>query len=315
MNERIDFTTTLVEVAHLYYEENLSQQEIASRLNVSRSLIALYIKKAREKGIVSIKIIDPLNDLAQIATQLSEKYQLKFVKVIPSAHNSPPLTRRALGNAVANYLDEYLEDKDVLGLGWGRTIMEIASLVAPAKPRRVDVVPLLGESGYTGTYSQLNQIVLQVARSFGGSPYFLLAPVLVGTPDLRDSLLHDEVARQVVERWNRLDVVCVGIGVIPPVEGQIVYVGEENVPKLVQQDIVGDICARYFNQKGNFIIDQYNDRLLGVGLNQLRKTRTVIAVAEGAEKANATLGALRTQLISNLFIDETLAHILLAEPI
>ncbi len=51
---RPDLLATLVEVAHLYYEENLSQQEIADRLNVSRSLIALYLKKPENR--VSFKL-------------------------------------------------------------------------------------------------------------------------------------------------------------------------------------------------------------------------------------------------------------------
>src|SRR5271157_452493 len=96
MNERLDLTTTLVEVAHFYYEENLSQQEIADRLNVSRSLIALYIKKARDQGIVRIEIVDPKNNLESVSAQSQEKLSLHHVSVVPSAHNSLTLTRRAL---------------------------------------------------------------------------------------------------------------------------------------------------------------------------------------------------------------------------
>ncbi len=315
MSERIDLATTLVEVAHYYYEENLSQHEIAEKLKVSRSLIALYIKKAREQGIVRIEIVDPKNNLPQLDAQIREKFQLSTVHVVPSAHKSATLTRRALGNAVAAYLDQRLEDGSVLGLGYGRTIMEVAALLAPGRPRRVDVVPLQGESGYTGTYSQLNQIVLQVAKSFCGSPYFLLAPVLVGTPELRDALLNDATARMVVERWDRLDVACVGIGAIPPAEGQIVYIGEENIRRLVEQDTVGDISSRYFNRKGEFIQDEYAGRLLGVSLEQFRRSTTVVAVAGGVEKSNAVLGALRTRLITSLFVDEALAQVLLSEPV
>lgn len=313
MSERTDLTATLVEVAHLYFEENLSQQEIADRLGVSRSLIALYIKKAREQGIVRIEIIDPKNNLDNLACRVAEKFKLAITHVTASAHNSVALTRRALGNAVAHFLDERLHDGDVLGLGWGRTILEVANLLAPARPRRVDVVPLLGESGYTGSYTQLNQIVLQAAKSFSGTPYFLLAPILVGTRELRDALIRDVVARQVVALWERLTIACVGIGAVPPTEGQVVYIGEENIPSLVAQDLVGDICARYFTRKGDFPSFEFYDRILGVDLEQLRQARIVVAVAGGAEKATAVRAALRTGLISALFIDEALAQILLMD--
>ena len=313
MNERLDLTTTLVEVAHYYYEEDLSQQEIADRLNVSRSLIALYIKKARDQGIVRIEIVDPKNNLRGIGARLQQKYGLHHASVVPSAHNSLTLTRRALGNAAARFVDEILRDGDVFGLGWGRTMMELANLMAPARPKRIDVIPLQGESSYTGSFTQLNQVVLQVARAYSGTPYFLLVPILVGTRSLRDALLQDAVAIPVVERWENLSVACVGIGSVPPAEGQIVYIGEENISKLIKADTIGDICARYFDRQGRFINAEHNDRIISVSLSQLHKARHVVAVAGGAEKASAVVGALRTHLISDLFVDESLAQVLLME--
>ncbi|MDR3575883.1 MAG: sugar-binding domain-containing protein [Anaerolineaceae bacterium] len=311
MNERIDLPSTLIEVAHYYYDENLSQQEIADRLNVSRSLIALYIKKAHDQGIVRIEIVDPKNNLDGISLRVQKKYELKKVAVVPGAHHSLALTRRALGSVAAHFVDEILQDGDIFGLGWGRTMMEMGSLMAPARPKQIDVIPLLGESGCTGSYTQLNQQVLQIARFYNATPYFLLAPILVGTSSLRDALLQDATALQVVKRWENLQVACVGIGSFPPAEGQVIYTGEENTAKLVQLDAVGDICARYFDSQGNFINAEQNDRMIGVSLFQLQKARHVVAVAGGAEKAIAVAGALRTHLITDLVIDESLAQLLI----
>lgn len=50
---------TLVQVDRMYYDENLPQQNIADRLGVSRSLIAHYLKRARDAGIVRIQIVEP----------------------------------------------------------------------------------------------------------------------------------------------------------------------------------------------------------------------------------------------------------------
>ncbi len=310
MNERNDLITTLVQVAHLYYEDGLSQQEIADRLSVSRSLIALYVKKAREQGIVRIEVVDPRNSCDNLATQLQDKFKLHHVIVVPSSHNSSALTRRALGSAVAAYLDRRLLDGDVLGLGWGRTISEVSTLLAPGRPRRIDVVPLLGESGYTGSYTQMNQIILQTARSFNGKAFFLLAPMLVGSSALRNALMGDDGSRSVTERWDRLTVACVGIGAVPPVDEQVVYIGEENITGLVDCGAVGDICARYFDHAGKFLDLEMNDRMVGVSLDQLKKAGSVIAVAGGVQKASAVVAALRTQVITSLFVDEALAQVL-----
>jgi len=46
----------------------------------------------------------------------------------------------------------------------GPTISEVVKLLAPSKPRRIEVVPLLGESSFTGSYTQLNQLVLNFSN-------------------------------------------------------------------------------------------------------------------------------------------------------
>lgn len=46
----------LIEVARLYYYDNLKQQEIADRLNIPRSSISRILSKAHKEGIVEIII-------------------------------------------------------------------------------------------------------------------------------------------------------------------------------------------------------------------------------------------------------------------
>jgi deoxyribonucleoside regulator len=315
MDNQGNVASNLVEVARLYYENEMSQQEIADRLGVSRSLIALYLKKAREQGIVRFSIVDPQDHNQDLAMHICEAFELHRVSVVPSSHNSDLLTRRSIASAVARYLEGHLQDGDVIGLGWGRTTIEISNLLAPSRPVNIDVVPLLGESGssYTGSYSQVNQIIMQSARSFNGRPHFLLAPLLVSNAALRQQLCRDASIQPTTQLWNQLDYACMGIGSIPPSPGQVVYIGEENVEAFAQNGAVGDICARYFDINGNYIQAPLNERLIGIDVEQLRKTKRVIAAASGIEKAKATIAVLRSKIITDLFVDEELANAMLEE--
>jgi deoxyribonucleoside regulator len=310
-----NMNVSMAQIAHLYYEEDLSQQEIADQLGVSRSLVALYLKKAREQGIVRFTIIDPQDSFEDLAMALQEKTGLQRVTVVPSSHNSDALTRRSLASAVARYLENRLQDGDVVGFGWGRTMGEIGNLLAPSKPRKIDVVPLLGESAssFTGVYSQLNQMIMQIAHSFDGTPHFLLAPLVVGSRQLRDALYADDVVQQVASRWENLTYACMGIGSIPPSQGQIVYIGEENIAAFREAGSVGDICVRYFDPEGQYVHTDFHDRLIGIDIAQLRKARHVIAVAGGHDKTRAAAGVLRSQIINELFVDEELAREILNE--
>ena len=214
---------------------------------------------------------------------------------------------------MARFLESRLHDGDLIGLGWGRAIMESVNLLAPSRTRRVEVVPLLGESSFTGSYTQMNQIVLQMAQRLQRPASFSLAPLIVGSKTLRDDLLADETAKPVADRWNRLSVACVGIGALGAAHGQVVYLGEANVSEYLAAGAVGDIVARHFTLQGQQICMPQDDRILGISLEQLRSAQTIVAVAGGIEKTQAVLGALRTNLITDLVLDQELAQAVLGE--
>ena len=235
--------------------------------------------------------------------------------VVPSSHNSAALTRRSIAGALARHLEASLQEGDCVGIGFGRTIAEVAELLAPSKSRAIDVVPLVGESasGLIGTYSQVNQHVLKTALSFGGTPHFLLAPLMVNAASLRNQLMEDDSIREFTSYWDRLTHICVGIGTLPPIAGEIIYIGEENLNVFIEAGGVGDVCARYFDNAGNFIEVPLYQHLIGIRVDQMRRARHFIAISSGPEKAKATAGLLRSKIITDLFVDEDLARAILAE--
>ncbi len=302
-----DQMATLVQIANMYYKDNLSQQEIANQLGVSRSLIATYLQRARDQHLVRIEIIDPRDDSTQLALELSQKFAIEKAVLVPYGHKSDELTRRAVAAEAAKFIETRIKDGDVLGIGWGRTTSRMVDLLVPNKPVAVDVVPLLGESGQESTYSQMNHLILRTAQHFGGRPHFLLAPMVVGSRKLRDMLWQDMVVREVATQWDRMTIACFGIGVLPPTPGMIVYVGDAYTPMLISEGAVGDVCVHPFDQNGEILETPLTDCLIGVGVRQLQRTPCRIAIASGIEKANAVVGALRTGLITHLFVDTQLA--------
>ena len=56
-------------------------------------------------------------------------------------------------------------------------------------------------------------MVLRTAEHFGSKPHFLLAPMVVGSPELREMLWRDVVVHEVARQWDRMTVACFGIGV------------------------------------------------------------------------------------------------------
>jgi len=194
---------TLVQVARLYHEGGLSQQEIADRLGVSRSLIAQYLQRAKEAGIVRIQIVDPDDACVDLATSLEKAAGVKQVTVIPNPHGSRELALRAVASAAANFLSESLDDGDTLGLAWGRTTSLVVDSLKLPHAGSIDVLPLMGESGHSGMHSQMNQLVMRAAEHLHATPYFLSLPMVVSSAGLRDALLREAGICEVIDRWNK----------------------------------------------------------------------------------------------------------------
>lgn len=305
--------STLVQVAHLYYDENLSQLQIADRLGVSRSLIAEYLRRAREAGIVRIQILDPTSTSIDLADALKKATGIQDIVVIPNPRGSQTLTLRAVSMAAADFLVGELSDGDAFGLAWGRTTAQVVELLGEPRARRIDVLPLMGESGHTDLHSQMNRMVMQAAGRLRAKAHFLSLPMVLSSPELRNALLQEVGFEDVFDFWNRTRVACFGVGVVPPVPGMVVYIGEEHLPGLVNAGAVGDLCGIYFDREGRILHTGLENRMIAASADQIRKIERRVAVACGADKATAVLGAVRTGLINTLFIDQAMAERILAD--
>ncbi|MBR3175241.1 MAG: winged helix-turn-helix transcriptional regulator, partial [Oscillospiraceae bacterium] len=81
-------TQRMVEVARLYYEGNLSQNEIAKKLDISRPLVSIILNEAKERGIVNITINDRVVTAEYVLEKLKNTYRVESVVAVPDASNS-----------------------------------------------------------------------------------------------------------------------------------------------------------------------------------------------------------------------------------
>ncbi len=61
----------LIHVSRMYYDDGLTQNEIAKAMNVSRPLISKMLSRARDLGIVTITIKSPLQNNELVAAKLA----------------------------------------------------------------------------------------------------------------------------------------------------------------------------------------------------------------------------------------------------
>jgi len=299
----------LAKVADLYYLREMTQQEIAERLGLSRPAVSRLLQRARAEGIVRIEVHPPEASHYAVERALEETFGLREAIVVSGTSESPTLTARALGRAAARYLDRILKGKERIGISWGTTLQEVVRHVRQ-RPLRTTVVPLVGGAGQLSPHIHANDLARRLAEAHGGHVHLLHAPAVVASPEVLDALRSDSRIREALELARHVDVALVGIGALIPSSTlvQSGYFSPAELAALRAQGAVGDLCTRPYDLFGTPVDPSLQRRIVAVEFEDLRRIPTVVAVAGGIEKAEAILGALRGRLVDVLVTDHLAAR-------
>jgi DNA-binding transcriptional regulator LsrR (DeoR family)/ADP-ribosylglycohydrolase len=301
--------------AQLYYVENWNQDEIAQSLGVSRPTVSRLIAEARRENLVQITVINPSDDLTTLAAALKERLGLAGVMVAPGEGDNPVQIRKRLGLAAAQFLTSALQRRDRLGIGWGRTLHDVAEALEARTGFELTVVPLIGGLGQIAPSFQVHALARTLAEKLGGVWHALYIPAIVEDSAARTTLLNLRDVAHIVELWDHLDVAVVGIGEIDlsqEVRSLFAdYLDAATLERLKQHQAVGDICMHFYDSAGHPLTHAL-DGVLSIEPERLQRVPRRIGVAGGRQKAEAILGAARGGLINLLVTDESAAHRLLA---
>ena len=58
MKKVVNDLRLMIKACDMYYNENLSQQEIASKLNISRPTLSRLLASAKEQNLIQIQVSD-----------------------------------------------------------------------------------------------------------------------------------------------------------------------------------------------------------------------------------------------------------------
>ena len=296
----------LVEVARLYYESGLTQERIARSLKLSRPGVQRMIQAARDLGIVTITITDPLAMTEEAGRRLQEAFGLNRVIVVPSVRGDLEATKARVGEAGARYLGHVLKGTETLGVAWGTTVRAVARALHSRRLKRLRVVQMVGELGLA---TEASETFRAIADRLDGQAIALPAPAMEKNPAVRRSILQSAHIQEVFRILREANIVLTGIGPVSS-EATIVKRGqvtEEVMRRLAKQGAAGEMNTKFFDARGR-ALTAINSQIIGMELDDIRQIPQVIAVvSDGPGKDAAVLGALRGKYIDVLVIDELLA--------
>lgn len=302
----------MARIGWMYYYQGLTQQDIGNRLGLSRVKVLRLLARAREEGIVQIRIDHPSLRYMELEEQLRQAFGLQDAIVAPTGETDTQ-TREAIGQFGAMYLERTLAPGDSIGTAWGVTLREVARHLRPLSLADVTVVQLMGGLNAGGLINPLD-IARLVAEKLHGQLQMLYTPAFVDSRDIRNALLSDHRVAQTLRAGASVKRALVGIGDVTA-RCSLVRWGAVTLPELeeaVHRGAVGDILGRHFDARGKPVDSPLSERIIGLPLPALREIPQVVAFAGGPHKVDAIFGALRGGYVDVLVTDEDTARRVLA---
>lgn len=295
----------LARIAHRSYVDGRTQEEIGQEFGLSRPKVQRLLERARTSGVVEIHIEAPAGLNLDLEARLVAAFGLADA-IVSSNRPDADTQRAAVARSAAKYLERRLAGGDVVAVGHGRDTGEVPRFFRPAGTLDVVFASAMGGSPRVDTPTNPNDICRALADKCGGRAESLFAPAYVESADMRDRLLEQEAVASTLAIAARANVALIGIGGTDD-DCTMVRSGclsLDEIARLREQGAVGDVLGNYVDVHGALIAAPHSDRLIALSIDDLRRIRTVIAVASEPEKTLAILGALRAGIVDVLIVDE-----------
>ena len=177
---------------------------------------------------------------------------------------------------------------EILGISsWSAALFAMVYAMHPSKVgANSKVLQILGGLSSANAQTYATQLTQRLAELVGGVPILLPAPGITMSPDAKRVLMGESYVREATSMFDFLDLALVGIGAIEPsrflVSSGNVFSPQE-LKTLQKLEAVGDIAFSSLTQKV-VRARTLSERVIGISLQQLKKTKRVVGIAGGKRK-------------------------------
>ena len=281
---------------------DLTQDAIGKRLGVSRFKVGRLLDRALREQAVRIEIVHPAARLVALEDALVERFGLTDAVVVDVPDtDDEQLARERVADAAADLLAA-IAPSGVIGVSWGRTMIELAGRLQPGWTSADQIVQLNGAISRSARAHALpgGRRALRrhhrcrhpaharaghrghagAARCARSGP--LGRRAAEGRPSRRQRRLrHGRHGRRSRSTWPRATSI------------------QRDLRRLQTAGAVGDVLGRFITIDGKIALPSLDERTVGLPLAELCGKRTV-GLAAGPGRGPVALGALRAALHEDL---------------
>lgn len=309
----------------IYFHQPVGRRALSNRLGLPERTVRNEMEVLKAQGLLTAEpagmvvtelgaqVLGELRDLvrqfhglADVERRLARLLGLDRVIVVPGDSDRDETVKKEMARATAHYLQEILQDGDVVAVTGGTTMAEVArSLPMSTSHRDITVVPARGGLGEE-VELEANTVAANLARALGATYRLLHLPDEVSEEALA-TLAADPKIRSLLELIRMADVVLHGIGTAEEMARRR-GLRPEQLAVLQERKAVGEAFGYYFDRTGKIV---YSTGTVGLRLEDLEKVPQVIAVGGGSSKAQAALAVLAPHYQKICITDEGCARAML----
>lgn len=307
----------LVRVAKLSYLEQRNQADIAAELGISRQSVSRLLKMALDEGIVRIEIVTPADHVASLERELVTRFGLADAVVVSTTGLPERSIRRQVTRAGAAYLTSQLDGCRILGVNWGRTILDVASQIPRVSHPEVHVVQLNGSFPGIVPNGGPEMVINRVAQALGTRHVSIInAPMYVDSHTVQQALMHDSRIAEALDLARGADIALFTVANASRRSDlyRFGYLKDEDMAELEKDRAIGEIGGKFFDPTGAPCSRSFAERCVSLELTELMAIPRRIGVVVGPEKSASTASALHGGFLSVLVTDDVTARQILARP-
>ncbi|WNQ11013.1 sugar-binding domain-containing protein [Paenibacillus aurantius] len=307
---------------HIAASRLIGRRTLAASLNMTERVLRAEADFLKEQGLVDIdpagirlteagqKVLDEMEPMAKELFGLSEleekirdTFHISQVIIVPGDSDTSPYTKKEMGRAGASALRRYVSQETVIAVTGGSTMAEVATHLSPTTALKGSwFVPARGGLGESVEF-QANTIASTMAKKTGGQYRLLHVPDHLGE-EAYQSLIQEPNIRELIEVIRSARIVLHGIG-----EANVMAkrrrADEATFSALAREGALAEAFGYYFDRDGVVV---HKMPTVGLRLEDIQQTETVIAVAGGKSKGESIASVLRFGHEDVLVTDEAAAR-------
>ncbi len=290
--------------AWLYYVAKLNQNQIASKIGLSKMRVHRLIAFAEKNGFVKTFVEGGFDKTSKYEEIIKQKYNLKICEVIPNDKvNTDPL--QMLGAAGARFIMSQINENNVteFGIGTGSTMNAVARWL-PKINKKIDFITLNG-SLTSNNSIQTETSINQIADKTDGECFNSGIPLIFESIEQKQLIEKINFIKIIMNRASSTKIKLLGVGGLFE-SSQIVQskiFSEKSIKKLKDAGAVGEVGGNFFDKEGKIISNKETQKIIGPKIDSFKNSTTVL-IAGGENKISQIQSVLKSGLFTGLITDE-----------